>query len=139
MPGKRFLHFATHGSFDPGHRESLHGRLSLTRGDLTAADIAEMKLDADLAVLNACDTGQGRLAADGLIGLSRAFLLAGVPRVISTLWSVPDRSAAELMVRFYEHLDEGPAATLRKAMLATIAAGDTKPVDWAGFVLIGHA
>jgi CHAT domain-containing protein len=139
MPGKRFLHFGTHGAFDPRHRASLYGRLSLTGGKLTAADIAEMKLDADLTVLSACHTGYGRFAADGLIGLSRAFLLAGVPRVISTLWAVPDRSAAELMVRFYDHLNEGPAAALRKAMLATIAAGYTEPADWAGFVLIGHA
>jgi CHAT domain-containing protein len=98
-----------------------------------------MKLDADLAVLSACDTGQGRIAADGLLGLSRAFLLAGVPRVIATLWPIDDISTPILMGDFYDHLDAREAAgALRHAMLTTIAAGYPEPRHWAAFALIGH-
>jgi len=98
-----------------------------------------LKLDADLAVLSACDTGQGRIAADGLLGLSRAFLLAGVPRVIATLWPIDDRPTPILMTNFYDGLKaRRTAEALRQAMLTTIAAGYPEPKYWAAFVLIGH-
>jgi len=139
MAGKRFLHFGTHATLDPDDRPGLHGALLLTGGDLTAAEIAQMKLDADLVVLSACDTGQGRIAADGLLGLSRAFLLAGVPRVIATLWPIDDRATPILMGDFYDHRDtRGAAGALRQAMLTTIAAGYPEPKQWAAFALIGH-
>lgn len=101
-----------------------------------------MDLHADLVVLSACSTGQGRIAAEGLLGLSRAFLLAGAPTVIVSLWNIPDdNSTAELMRRFYRALrraHSSPARALRRAMLTTMRH-HPEPVDWAAFVVIGSA
>jgi tetratricopeptide (TPR) repeat protein len=138
MPGKHILHFATHAVFDEAEAESYYGALQLAGGRLTAAEIREMSLSADLAVLSACETGQGRIAAEGLLGLSRAFMLAGVPSVIASLWKIPDKPTETLMTHFYDHLQEGKARALCQAMRKTIAAGFQDPREWAGFVLIGH-
>ncbi|MEM8604056.1 MAG: CHAT domain-containing protein, partial [Cyanobacteria bacterium P01_H01_bin.121] len=109
-------------------------------GILQAREIAQMNLLADLVVLSACETGQGKLTGDGVIGLSRSFLTAGAPSVIVSLWTVPDEATANLMIDFYEHLSTSPdkAQALRQAMLNAIAAGQP-PLDWAAFTLIGEA
>lgn len=98
-----------------------------------------LDLKAELAVLSACDTGRGSINSDGVVGLARSFLAAGVPDVVVSLWSVPDAPTAALMIEFYQNwqthgLDKAQA--LRQAMLTTI---DTypQPKDWAAFVLIG--
>jgi CHAT domain-containing protein len=132
MPGKRLLHFATHAVFDAREAASYYGALLLTGGRLTAEEIRQMSLDAEVAVLSACNTGQGRIAADGLLGLSRAFMLGGVPSVVATLWSVPDKATAILMTHFYEHFRDGKARALRLAMLHTIASGYLQPVIGQG-------
>jgi tetratricopeptide (TPR) repeat protein len=139
MPGKRILHFATHAVFDEAEADSYYGALLLAGGRLTAAEVRKMSLSADMVVLSACETGQGRIAAEGLLGLSRAFMLAGVPSVIASLWKVPDRPTETLMTHFYDHLNKGKARALRQAMLKTIADGFRDPREWAGFVLIGHS
>lgn len=103
--------------------------------------IASMELHADLVVLSACSTGQGRIAAEDLLGLSRAFLLAGAPTVIVSLWNVPDESTAELMISFYEAVGpahSSPARALRQAMLNTMRRYP-EPDHWAAFVLVGSA
>lgn len=56
-------------------------------GLLTAAEILDLKLNAELVVLSACDTGRGKITGDGVIGLSRALISAGVPSVLVSLWS----------------------------------------------------
>jgi CHAT domain-containing protein/tetratricopeptide (TPR) repeat protein len=146
MPHRRLLHFATHGSFDAESRR-LPGALKLAPVDgddgfLHAEEIASMDLHADLVVLSACSTGQGRIAAEGLLGLSRAFLLAGAPTVIVSLWNIgDDASTTELMRRFYRALrraHSSPARALRRAMLTTMRH-HPEPVDWAAFVVIGSA
>ena len=71
-------------------------------GSLSCDDVASLKLRAKLAVLSACNTARGELGADGVVGLARAFLLAGVPNVIVTLWHVSDYSTGVLMKLFYE-------------------------------------
>ena len=147
MPHQRLLHFATHGSFDAESRR-LPGALKLIPADgndglLHAEEIASMDLHADLVVLSACSTGQGRIAAEGLLGLSRAFLLAGAPTVIVSLWNLPDDTGAtaELMKRFYRALrrtHSSPARALRRAMLTTMRRYP-EPLEWAAFVVIGSA
>lgn len=72
-------------AFTPGSGED---------GLLTAAEIFQMELNAELVVLSACDTGRGRITGDGVIGLSRAFMQAGVPSLVSSLWKVPDEATA---------------------------------------------
>jgi CHAT domain-containing protein len=99
-----------------------------------------MKLNAELVVLSACDTGRGRITGDGVIGLSRSLISAGVPSVIVSLWSVPDAPTASLMTEFYRQLQQNPdkATALRQAMLTTMKQ-HPNPKHWAAFTLIGEA
>lgn len=145
------LHFATHGLLEYGFPDEsgvrdLPGAIALTSGNgedglLTAAEIYGMNLNADLVVLSACDTGRGRITGDGVVGLSRAFISAGAPSVVVSLWAVPDASTAELMVAFYNQLDQGQdkAQALRQAMLTTMQQYPDDPKHWAAFTLIGEA
>lgn len=140
MPGKRLLHFATHAEFSPEDAESDHGALLLTGGRLTAKEIRAMSLDADLVVLSTCNSGQGRIVADGVLGLSRSFLLAGAGSVLATLWEIPDEATQLLMDAFYECLagHGDMALALREAMLHLRSIPQfAAPVNWSAFVLIG--
>ena len=144
------IHLATHGLLEYGDpRETgtrdVPGAIALAPGGgedglLTSAEILQMDLQADLVVLSACDTGRGRITGDGVIGLSRSFIAAGVPSIIVSLWSVPDAPTAELMTEFYRQLDQGQtkAQALRQAMLITMQT-HPDPKDWAAFTLIGES
>ncbi|MEH2030292.1 MAG: CHAT domain-containing tetratricopeptide repeat protein [Nostoc sp.] len=143
LPQARFVHLATHGLFDD--IQGLNSGIALTPsgkddGLLTASQILDLKLNTELVVLSACDTGRGHLTGDGVIGLSRSFISAGVPSVLVSLWSVPDAPTALLMTEFYQNLQNGSdkAQALRQAMLTTMK-NNPNPVDWAAFTLIGEA
>lgn len=143
MPQAGIIHLATHGLLD--HYEGLGSAIALTPsssddGLLTANEILDMKLKANLVVLSACDTGRGVITGDGVIGLSRSFMVAGVPSVVVSLWSVPDAPTAMLMTQFYQNLQQTPdkAQALRQAMLTTLKEYPS-PLDWAAFTLIGKA
>ena len=134
------IHLATHGFFNESN--PLQGSLALAPSDnqdglLTAAEILDQSLQANLVVLSACDTGRGKITGDGVIGLSRSFLAAGANNVMVSLWQVPDDATAQLMLEFYrqrQQLDNAQA--LRQAML-TIRQTYDDPVAWAAFTLIG--
>ncbi|MCF4967770.1 CHAT domain-containing tetratricopeptide repeat protein [Nostoc sp. CMAA1605] len=143
LPQARFVHLATHGIFDD--IQGLNSAIALTPsgqddGLLTASEILDLKLNAELVVLSACDTGRGRISGDGVIGLSRSLISAGVPSVLVSLWAVPDAPTARLMTQFYQNLQKNPnkAQALRQAMLTTMKT-NPNPVDWAAFTLIGEA
>ncbi len=118
----RFLHFACHGRFNP--RYPLASGLDLADGVLDAADILQrVQLDADLVTLSSCETGLSALRrGDELIGLTRAFMYAGTPSVLVSLWPVDDLSTRMLMERFYQALTAqqgiAKAEALRQAQLA---------------------
>jgi CHAT domain-containing protein len=141
----RYVHFASHAilGLDDGKQPALV--LSLVGNDqedgiLQLDEITNLKLNADLVVLSACQTGKGRLHnGEGVRGLARAFLYAGSKGVVCSLWSVDDQETANLMVDFYRHLQKGRSApeALREAQLAMIRAGKA-PLYWAPFVLIGE-
>ena len=146
----RFLHFATHGLLNDARPELSGLVLSLvdskgrpTRGLLTAPDVFNLDLGADLVVLSACRTALGReIRGEGLIGLTRAFMYAGAPRVVASLWPVDDLSTSKLMKSFYEGMlgprKLRPAAALRRAQAEM--ASDARwnaPYFWAGFQLQG--
>lgn len=148
LPSARWIHFATHGLLDYGDPLTYGtldapGAIALSASDgtdglLTATEIMALPLQAELAILSACDTGQGRITSDGVVGLSRAFLTAGVPSVMVSLWTVPDVRTARLMRHLYRQIDQGQdkAQALRQAMLANLA--DTEhPIGWAAFTLVG--
>lgn len=108
---------------------------------LRAWQIARIKLGAQLAVLSGCETAGGRVTTgEGTLGLTAAFLSAGVPAVVSSLWPIDDRATREMMRSFYRHLaDREPIATaLRHAQLEiSRSAKYAHPYYWAGFVVVG--
>jgi CHAT domain-containing protein/tetratricopeptide (TPR) repeat protein len=141
----RIVHLATHGILDDVEGLGVPGVIALapSKGDsglLTANEIFNLRLNAELVVLSACNTGRGRITGDGVIGLSRSFIAAGVPSVVVSLWSVTDESTADFMAEFYRQMQLTPdiAQALRKAMLVTLVKYPN-PVDWAAFTLIGEA
>ncbi len=144
MTNANLIHLATHGLLDDvqgmGSAIALAPDSSPGNGLLTATEIYEMNLQAQLVVLSACNTGRGKITGDGVIGLSRSFISAGVPSVLVSLWAVPDAPTGELMVEFYNQLEKNPdkAQALRQAMLVTMKQ-HPEPKNWAAFTLIGEA
>jgi CHAT domain-containing protein len=146
----RIIHFATHGIINNQHPELSGLVLSLVNdkgepvdGFLRLYDVYNLKLGADLVVLSACQTALGKeMAAEGLVGLTRGFIYAGVPRVIASLWRIDDRATAELMSRFYQAMlvrNQRPAAALRTAQLTMWKVqGWESPYYWAAFTLQGE-
>jgi CHAT domain-containing protein len=125
-----------------GAAGSAGSRRSSEDGLLQVYEIFNMRLNADLVVLSACETGLGKeMRGEGIVGLTRAFLYAGTPAVVVSLWKVADSSTAELMVRFHAHLrDDGlsPSEALRRAQLDLVEkTGFAHPYYWAPFVLVG--
>ena len=135
-------HFATHGLLDD-FGTGVPGALALTptatdNGFLTAAEILTLPLKARLVVLSACDTGGGNITGDGVVGLSRSFLTAGVESVVVSLWAVDDESTAFFMGEFYRQLQQNRdrAIALRQAAIAT-RERYPHPSQWAAFALFG--
>ncbi len=142
------LHISTHGIMnDEKPMQSklvFYQKNDSTDANLFAYEIFNMKLKADLVVLSACNTGFGKLeAGEGIMSLARGFLYAGVPSIVSTLWSVNDQSTADIMKDFYKYLnkkDEKPVA-LQKAQIDYLDGADNitaHPFYWSGFVSIGN-
>ncbi|NEO13735.1 MULTISPECIES: CHAT domain-containing protein [unclassified Moorena] len=145
MPKARYIHFATHGLFAPKRIGGIGSAIALAPsvgedGLLTAEEIFDMKLSAELVVVSACETGVGEINSEGVIGLSRSLVAAGVPSVMVSLWSIPDDKTTELMTEFYRNLERtgDKAQALRQAMLTMIPKSGN-PKDWAAFTLIGEA
>jgi CHAT domain-containing protein len=168
------IHFATHGvvrgddplesflALDTGAtaRSAAAVKQSQTAlasdGRLTVREIYGLRLDADLVVLSACGTGLGKVSGDGVAGLARAFVYAGAPSVVATLWDLADEPAARFMPQFYRALQRhtDKAQALRDAqlkLLRDLRSGRVKvstptgtltlrehPVLWAGYVLVGE-
>lgn len=110
-------------------------------GVLTAKDIANLDFKGtDLMVLSACKTGQGKVTAEGVFGLQRAFKKAGVGTIIMSLWKVDDKVTSEFMTTFYEHLaDKNNAWNKRKAFEEAkeiIRKKHPDPFHWAAFVML---
>jgi CHAT domain-containing protein len=148
----RYVHFATHGLVGlekgqpPGLVLSLVGNDGkevpggTNDGFLRLPEVTFLRLNADLVVLSACQTGKGvRHRGEGVSGLARAFLYAGSNGVVCSLWSVDDARTAELMADLYRGLkNRRPTAeALRAAQLRMIGQGRA-PFYWAPFVLMGQ-
>jgi CHAT domain-containing protein/tetratricopeptide (TPR) repeat protein len=141
MQQAQLIHLATHGLYDD--QQGLQSALMFAasgnlNGQLTAEEIFNLPLKADLAVLSACNTGRGQITGDGVVGLSRSFIAAGVPSVLVSLWYVPDAPTASLMLEFYRNLQQSgdKIRALQQAMLTTIKQ-NSNPRDWAAFTLVG--
>jgi CHAT domain-containing protein len=145
----RVVHIATHGLLDVERPQftgvvlSLVGNTSAD-GFLRTDEIFNLRMGAPLVMLSACETGLGKeKRGEGVIGLTRAFMYAGAPTVGVSLWSVADKSTAELMTDFYRRYlgaTRTPAAgAMREAQLAMISGKKySAPFYWAPFVLVGE-
>ena len=144
------LHLAAHGILND--RAPMYSHLVLAQGGegskedgvLEAREIVELDLKADLAVLSACETARGRVSAgEGMIGLTWALFVAGVPRTVVSQWKVESDSTSELMVEFHRQFKTqgakgGAAEALRKASLKLLRGNKyNHPFHWAGFIVIG--
>jgi CHAT domain-containing protein len=143
-PRWRAVHLACHGR--PDEDRPTLSALELTPagdddGHLTALEVFRLPVPADLVVLSACETARGKVVrGEGVLGLTRAFMFAGAPRVIVSLWKVPDVATRELMTRFYEGLKakKGPAAALRDAQESVRRHERWRhPYHWAAWTLWG--
>jgi CHAT domain-containing protein len=141
----RIIHLATHGFFNDERwwRSALLLRRTPALDDdglLQPLELCRLDLDADLVVLSACRTGTGRFSrGEGILGLSGAIMAAGARSVISSLWTVNDKSTAALMTRLYRYLEEGKtkAGALRQAKLEMLGTAYAHPFFWASFILSG--
>jgi len=173
LEGKELVHLATHGFFAVGEcRSMIEGAgvafdpmllsglalaganrppdpLAGEDGILTAAELASLDLTGTrLVVLSACETGLGEIrSGEGVLGLRRAFSVAGAEVLISTLWSISDDATASLMDDVYRRFlhprrPATAAEALRRAKLAQLAGqrakGNVRPQEWAGFVASGR-
>jgi CHAT domain-containing protein/Tfp pilus assembly protein PilF len=142
-PKRSLLHLAAHGQLNEGN--PLFSRIVLgpdgkNDGGLEVHEVYRLDLAAaDLVVLSACQTILGaQSAGDDIVGLNRAFIYAGAPTVVSSLWTVDDEATGRLMEAFYAHLKQGlgKAAALRQAQLE-MRQQFPHPYYWAAFVLTG--
>lgn len=154
--GFGLLHLATHGELDPYHPENSFLWFCPDKtedGKLLVSEIYGLDLSrTDLVTLSACETALGKLAyGEEIVALSEAFLFAGTPTVVATLWRVDDRSTSLLMKQYYAHLKSGQdkLSALRLAQLEVMKTRGWDdevelPVDyshpyfWASFILVGE-
>lgn len=163
----RILHFATHGSLN--NRTPMYSHLVLAQANINEAkgearteaqleedglleawELMQLDLKADLAVLSACETARGKFdAGEGMIGLTWALFVAGVPATVVSQWKVESAATRELMVAFHRQWRAATvagatgkmtkAAALRQAALSLLKRPATShPFYWAGFVLVGN-
>jgi CHAT domain-containing protein/tetratricopeptide (TPR) repeat protein len=145
----RIVHFATHGVLDDKRPELSGLLLSMVNergrpqdGFLGLNSVYNLKLSAELVVLSACQTALGKdVKGEGLIGLTRGFMYAGVPRVVATLWKVDDAATRSLMALFYQKMirqNLKPAAALRAAQVEMMSQNNRQaPFFWGAFVIQG--
>lgn len=138
----KYVHFACHGVYNP--ETPMESSLLLSGdnendGTLSVAELYDLKLNADLVTLSACETALGVVAnGDDVVGLSRGFLYAGADSIVSSLWKVDDEATSILMKHFYRSLKEkDKRAALRSAQLKVSKTYCPHPYFWAAFQLIG--
>lgn len=148
MPDAGIIHFATHAMINEEKPEESYLQLDMLDsngedGRLHFFEIYNLKLNAQLVTLSACNTGAGRIReGEGVMSLSRAFAYAGVPATLVSLWPASDKSTPEIMQLFYENLrlgqDKSEALNnARKSYLATATGKARHPFYWGGFIVIG--
>ena len=151
------IHIATHGYYNNSHESNISAldcsglvfsgfnlymdkKKKITNGCLTASEISQMDLyNTDLAVLSACQTGLGKIEADGVFGLQRGFKMAGVNSLMMSLWEVDDDATQLLMTEFYRNYVNGMTkmdALLNAQKVVRVTPGFEDPEYWAAFILL---
>lgn len=140
----KYLHIATHGFIDSDKIDEPGVILGFKAGDtedgiLKASEFYNLRLTADLVVLSACETGQGKLIkGEGIQNLARSVLYAGAPDVVVTLWKVQDQETALVVERFYHYLLKNlpPHQALQKMKQDMIRKG-VPVIHWSPLILVG--
>ena len=142
MDAASIIHLATHACLDDA--DDAFNKLIFYDDYLSIQDLESMRLNADLAVLSACNTGSGQMkAGEGVIHLGKAFRAAGVSSLITSLWSINDCATADIVGNFYGHLGkENISTALRRAKLDYLKDSNkllAHPHFWAGLTFSGNA
>jgi hypothetical protein len=149
LTGFRYVVFGSHGFFDPSCEDIQEPIIALTptpdypypKNHLTMSDATELSVNADVAVLAACQTGRGRLAAgEGSMNMGRAFQIAGARSVLVTLWPVRGDVTVMFITSFMRHVDQtgDKVDALRAARQTLRKNGFSHPHFWAPYVLVGE-
>ncbi len=145
-PNYEILHLAMHGQYNPNNslQSKLYFTNSHTKQVLHTYEIYALNLNAQLAVLSACETGRGKIIqSEGAISLGRAFMYAGCQSIVHSLWKVDDKATAQIMDYFYESMAKGfsKSEALRQAKIKYLdnaSIFEKHPIYWSGFVLTGN-
>lgn len=133
----RVLHVATHGMFR--HAHPMLSAIRLADGWVNLYDLYGLEVRGELVVLSTCESGNaGFTRGDEVLGLTRGFLYAGAPALLTTQWRVDDDATAEFMRSFYAYLDStGDAAVAHRHAMLDVRAAHPLPFFWAPFFLTG--
>jgi len=129
-PDLSYISFSTEDNTEDGH--------------LNVFEIYNQKINAEMIILSSCNTGLGKIiTGEGALSLARAFMYAGCPSIIMSLWDIDDRATSEVVVKFYQKLLEGKTKdeSLREAKLNYLREADqytANPLYWGGLVSIGN-
>ena len=145
----RIIHLATHAKADDRSGDYSYLAFASQKDTIQNAlvyvrDLYNLRLNADLVVLSACETGVGKLQrGEGVISLARAFAYSGAKAIVTSIWSVNDAKTKDLMVFFYQNLKRGQAKNeaLRQAKLQYLDTHTVEachPYFWSGFIGIGE-
>ncbi|MFK7906475.1 MAG: CHAT domain-containing protein, partial [Chitinophagales bacterium] len=138
----RILHLATHACLS--EEDPMFNTIHFVNDYLSTYELFNIRLDVDLAILSACNTGSGTLVrGEGIMSLSRGFLYAGCPSIVTSLWNVNDNAAVDIMLNLHANLMEGQSKNdaLRSAKLQYLQNKPNRlsaPYFWATFVHIGN-
>lgn len=138
------IYFATHAGAN--EKQPLESWIALAAGHehdgrFKTPDVLHSRLDAELVILAACETGGGEITGDGVDGLSRAFIFAGARALLSSLWKVPEQKTLEIMYAFHKAWREAGASkgeALRRAQVEVKNFLQGQPELWSAFILIGE-
>ncbi len=138
------IHLATHACVN--EENALLNRIHFSDDYITMYDLLSLKLNADLVVLSACNTGTGEIVkGEGVMSLSRGFIQSGAEATLMSLWAVDDCATSDIMISFYENLNNGETknVALKKAKENYINSASDKakahPYYWAAFAQFGDA
>ncbi len=139
-----YIHFSTHGLLAPGFQAIALSQIpnDAEDGFLTIGEIMNLRYNAKLIVLSACETGLGLAErGEGITGLTRAVMYAGTPAAVVSLWSVDDTGTKELMIHFYDNMilkGLAKAEALRSAKQDLLKMKFRHPFFWSAFVMYGE-
>ena len=110
---------------------------SAKESHLTVEDISNLILQADMVVLSACHTARGTISSEGVLGLARAFLMAGAKSVITALWGVNDNATEKFMLKFYQNLRSEPVVNALASTMCEMKREKFKVEQWGSFKVLG--